>query len=432
MSRWWRQALLAAAVAVVLLWAANRPVVLRIGFPCDSCWGVPGEDYYAFMDKAIGIFEAEHPNVKVEYTSGVLAEDYSEWLSGQYLLGHEPDVMVILSEDFNRLSYTGALLGLDRFMGKGSGVDLEDFYPAALQSGADGGVQYALPLECVPQMMFINKTLLQKEGIPVPQNDWTWDDFYTICERLTRDTDGDGVVDQFGVYGYGWQEAMTANGCSLVSQDGRRCLLNQTEQESAVTFAQRLARLGQGAELDEKTFDEGRVAFRPMLFSEYRSYEPYPWRLKRSSSFEWDCIPMPRGTDEQAGNYSHLSTLLLGIGRRTRHAALAWELLRTIACTQEMQTEVYTTLRGVSALRSVTQSAQVTEILRQDSPGTVSLGLEALPYIMENAVAVPRFAKYRQVMETADRLINEAMMADRNLALQLMQVQQELDRLLTS
>lgn len=140
---------------------------------------------------------------------------------------------------------------------------------------------------------------------------------------------------------------------------------------------------------------------------------------------------MPAGTSADAGNYSTLSTLLLGISSRTRHEKLAWELLKTISCTQEMQTEVYTTLRGVSALRSVTESQEVTEILRQDSPGTVSLGLEVLPRIMENAVAQPQFTKYRVVMETADRLITEVMSADRNLLLQLMQVQQELDHLLT-
>lgn len=432
MSRYWKGLLAFLAALLLLLFLNNRKVVLRIGFPCDSYWGVPGEDYYTFMDDAIARFEAEHPNVTVEYTSGVLVEDYSEWLSGQYLLGQEPDVMVILPEDFIRLSDAGALKGLDHFKRGDPEVDWSDFYPAALKSGVDGGIQYALPLECVPQMMFINKTLLRQEDIPIPNNDWTWDDFYSICEEVTKDTDGDGVIDQFGVYDYGWEEAMTANGCDLFSEDGQRCLLNQSEQESAVTFAQQLNQLNEGVELDEKTFDEGRVAFRPLLFSEYRSYEPYPWRIKRSSNFEWDCIPMPAGTSTDAGNYSRLSTLLLGIGSRTRHAKLAWELLKTIACTPEMQTEVYTTLRGVSALRSVTESKEVTEILRQDSLGTVSLGLEVLPRIMEKAVATPRFVKYRAVMESADRLITEAMTADRNLALQLMQVQQELNRLLTS
>lgn len=432
MRRLWKGLVLIAAAAALLVFAAGRKTVLYIGFPCDSYWNAPGEDYYTFMDTAIARFEAEHPDVTVRYTSGIGVEDYSEWLSGRFLLGQEPDVMVILPEDFVQFSDAGALYGLDGRIAGDPEVDTADFYTAALESGADKGVQYALPLECVPQMMFINKTLLQSEGISIPDVDWTWDEFYSLCERLTRDTDGDGVLDQFGVYDYGWQEAVLANGCSIFSEDGEKCLLSQSDQEQAVQFAQKLAALTAGASLSDKLFDEGRVAFRPMLFSEYRSYEPYPWRIKRSSDFEWDCIPMPRGTGDDAGSFSQLSTLMVGIGKRTAHPELAWELLKTITCTREMQTMVYTQLRGVSALRSVTESTEVTAILRDDSMGIASMGMEILPFIMENTIAMPRFTRYHSTMEMADRLITEAMSADKNLELQLMQIQQQLQYTLTS
>ena len=432
MSRYWKAALPFLLAAVIILAAASRPVVLHIGFPCDSYWNVPGENYYTFIDAAIEKFEAEHPNVKVEYTSGIRVEDYTEWLSGQYLLGQEPDVMVILPEDLVIFSDTASLRELDPFMKQDPEVDLSGFYPAALQAGADKGKQYALPLECVPQMMFINKTLLQKEHIRIPDNDWTWDEFYSLCEQLTRDTDGDGIVDQFGVYDYGWEEALVANGCSLFSEDGQHCLLNQSAQESAVQFARKIYQLNAGTDLSEKTFDEGRVAFRPMLFSEYRSYEPYPWRIKRSSNFEWDCIAMPSGTSVGGGNYSRLSTLMLGISQRTEHSRLAWELLKTIACTEEMQTMVYTELSGVSALHSVTESDEVARLLQLDSQDTASRGMSTLPAIMEDTLATPRFARYHQAMESADRLITEAMSADKNFELQLLQIQQQLDVALTS
>ena len=391
MSRYWKAALPFLLAAVIILAAASRPVVLHIGFPCDSYWNVPGENYYTFIDAAIEKFEAEHPNVKVEYTSGIRVEDYTEWLSGQYLLGQEPDVMVILPEDFVIFSDTASLRELDPFMKQDPEVDLSGFYPAALQAGADKGKQYALPLECVPQMMFFNKTLLQKEHIRIPDNDWTWDEFYSLCEQLTRDTDGDGIVDQFGVYDYGWEEALVANGCSLFSEDGQHC-----------------------------------------LFSEYRSYEPYPWRIKRSSNFEWDCIAMPSGTSAGGGNYSRLSTLMLGISQRTKHSRLSWELLKTIACTEEMQTMVYTELSGVSALHSVTESDEVARLLQLDSQDTASRGMSTLPAIMEDTLAMPRFARYHQAMESADRLITEAMSADKNFELQLLQIQQQLDITLTS
>lgn len=432
MSRYWKAALPFLLAAVIILAAASRPVVLHIGFPCDSYWNVPGENYYTFIDAAIEKFEAEHPNVKVEYTSGIRVEDYTEWLSGQYLLGQEPDVMVILPEDFVIFSDTASLRELDPFMKQDPEADLSGFYPAALQAGADKGKQYALPLECVPQMMFINKTLLQKEHIRIPDNDWTWDEFYSLCEQLTRDTDGDGIVDQFGVYDYGWEEALVANGCSLFSEDGQHCLLNQSAQESAMQFARKIYQLNAGTDLSEKTFDEGRVAFRPMLFSEYRSYEPYLWRIKRSSNFEWDCIAMPSGTSVGGGNYSRLSTLMLGISQRTKHSRLSWELLKTIACTEEMQTMVYTELSGVSALHSVTESDEVARLLQLDSQDTASRGMSTLPAIMEDTLATPRFARYHQAMESADRLITEAMSADKNFELQLLQIQQQLDVTLTS
>lgn len=307
MSRYWKAALPFLLAAVIILAAASRPVVLHIGFPCDSYWNVPGENYYTFIDAAIEKFEAEHPNVKVEYTSGIRVEDYTEWLSGQYLLGQEPDVMVILPEDFVIFSDTASLRELDPFMKQDPEVDLS-----------------------------------------------------------------------------------------------------------------------------EKTFDEGRVAFRPMLFSEYRSYEPYPWRIKRSSNFEWDCIAMPSGTSVGGGNYSRLSTLMLGISQRTEHSRLAWELLKTIACTEEMQTMVYTELSGVSALHSVTESDEVARLLQLDSQDTASRGMSTLPAIMEDTLATPRFARYHQAMERADRLITEAMSADKNFELQLLQIQQQLDVTLTS
>lgn len=256
--------------------------------------------------------------------------------------------------------------------------------------------------------------------------------FYSLCEQLTRDTDGDGIVDQFGVYDYGWEEALVANGCSLFSEDGQHCLLNQSAQESAMQFARKIYQLNAGTDLSEKTFDEGRVAFRPMLFSEYRSYEPYPWRIKRSSNFEWDCIAMPSGTSVGGGNYSRLSTLMLGISQRTKHSRLSWELLKTIACTEEMQTMVYTELSGVSALHRVTESDEVARLLQMDSQGTASRGMSTLPAIMEDTLATPRFARYHQAMESADRLITEAMSADKNFELQLLQIQQQLDVTLTS
>ena len=47
-------------------------------------------------------------------------------------------------------------------------------------------IQYALPYEVVPTMLFVNKTLLRQEGIEMPQQDWTWEIFLEILQKSDK------------------------------------------------------------------------------------------------------------------------------------------------------------------------------------------------------------------------------------------------------
>ena len=364
----------------------------------------------------------------VTYTSGILKRDYSEWLIDQYLLGSEPDVFLVLPEDFGTLCELGALAPLDGCLAQDKEVSDTDFYPAALQSGAENGVQYALPYECVPTLMCINKSLLENEGITVPSGDWTWEDFYNICARVTRDTDGDGEIDQFGCCGYTWQDALTANGASLFTEDGGSCLISEPKAVQAVAFAQRLGKLTAETVPSARDFDEGKVAFRPFLFSDYRTYQPYPWRIKRYSDFSWDCIPMPHGP--AGGNSSELSTVLAGISSRSANMTLAWQFLRELTANADNQSMLFTDSHSVSALRSVTDSDETRRILRQDTPGESRNGVEMLSDVMEQAVAAPRFRNYDQALLLTEGLVQNAMEDEHNLSLQLQRVQHEVQEYL--
>lgn len=420
--------LLAAMVTAVTVLEATRETVLTVGVIAGSYWDAPTGNCYAVIDAAIDRFEQAHPNVRVEYTSGILKRDYSEWLADQYLLGTEPDVFLVLPEDFGMLAELGALQPLDNLLASDPAVSTEDFYDAALESGNTDGVQYALPYECVPTLMFVNKTLLEAEGIPVPDNDWTWDDFYAICAKVTRDTDGDGVIDQFGSYGYTWRDALASNGAALFDENGSSCLIAEPASVEAVAFAQQLEQLYADCDITARSFDEGHVAFRPFLFSDYRTYQPYPWRIKRYSGFAWDCIQMPGGAS--GTGRSELSTVLAAISSRSSQQSLAWELLKELTCSDETQAMLYTDSHSASALRRVTQSAQTQQILQQDTPGESQLALEILSDTMEQAVAAPHFRAYDQALLLAESLVSTAMEDDHNLSLQLQRVQRELNEYL--
>ena len=398
------------SLAVVLLLAlglslagcmGSRETVITIGVYSGSYWNTPNGNCYQILDETISLFEEAHPGVRVEYVSGIPAEDYSEWLAGQILMGTEPDLYFVLPEDFNLLVSSGALACLEERIAWDPGFDRSVYYEPCLRSGQFGGKQYALPHESVPTIMFVNKTLLEDSGIPMPDNDWTWEDFYSICQQVTN-------VEQrrYGVYGYTWLDAMYANGASLFSEDGRSCYLAQDNVLEAVQFARRLNDLNGGYSVTARDFDEGRVAFCPLLYSEYRAYQPYPWRVKKYSAFEWDCVTMPAGPS--GSNVSELHTMMLGISSRTRHEDLAWKLCKLLSNDAQVQRQLYTQSHGISPLPAVAEDPELLQQIHHDIPDGSGFSPEMLHQIMGDAVVVPRFDGYSQAIIMAETAIQES------------------------
>ena len=165
--------MIAGACAAGHLREKSRGTVIYFGMNAGSYWDVPTGSCYEVIDTAIRRFEEKHPGVSVEYTSGILKEDYPEWLAEQILLGREPDVFMIPSGELDILASLGVLKDLEPLMKKDVEFDRGDYYPAAWRYGNIRDTQYALPYESVPTLMFVNKTLLDKEGIDMP-GEWAW------------------------------------------------------------------------------------------------------------------------------------------------------------------------------------------------------------------------------------------------------------------
>ena len=380
--------------------SGNKETVLTIGVYSGSYWNTPNGNCYQILDDAIAMFEQSHPGVKVEYISGIPAGAYSEWLTEQILKGTEPDLYFVLPEDFDLLVSSGALAQLDERIAADPEFDTALYYEACLHSGQFKGNQYALPHESVPTIMFVNKTLLEANGIEMPDNDWTWDDYYNICAQIT-DVDSR----QYGAYGYSWLDAMHSNGASLFSEDGRSCYLAEENVLQAVQFAKQRGDLNGGYNVSARDFDEGRVAFQPLLYSEYRAYQPYPWRVKKYSAFQWDCVSMPAGPS--GSNISELHTMMLGISSRTRHGDLAWEFCKLLSINEDVQRKLYTYSHGISPLPAVAEDPELLKLHHDISEGS-GFSPEMIHHIMSNAVVVPRFDAYDQAMNMVESAIQEA------------------------
>lgn len=414
-------------ICLLLLLCFPHKIVLNIGIFAGSNWDVPSGDSYKVIDQAIETFEAKNPLVEIEYVSGILKDDYSNWLSSLYLQGKEPDVFMVLNEDFNTLSSLGALQDLSEFIDNDHTFNSGDFYKSALEAGKYQGNQYALPYESNPTLMFVNKTLLGNENIALPDNSWTLDEFYQICKQVTKDTDGDGQIDQYGCYDFDWLDSIYSHNVELFNSDGTECYLNQESVKNAITFITKLNELNQGHTVTSIEFDEGKVAFSPMPFSQYRTYKPYPWRVKKYSQFEWDCVKMP---GVATSSQSEVSSLLMGISSRTSYSQTAWEFLKMLTYDQETQQNLFQYSQGISSLKSVMSSSETLALLNEEILGDTKVDLSLLNEVMENTVGQDRFKKYTSALNLMDTEIQNIIRDNEDIDLSLMDLQKEINKYL--
>ncbi|MCI8821307.1 MAG: extracellular solute-binding protein [Lachnospiraceae bacterium] len=412
----------AAAAAILVLGAAvlaagfcrKKETVLEFGMFTGSNWDVANANSFVIIDKAIARFEQEHPGVRIHYYSGVMKEDYSEWLSRKLLAGKEPDVFMVLGTDFNQFSALGVMKDLDSRIQEDPDFEPDRYFSSAFRTGQYGGAQYALPYEVVPTLMFVNKTLLTKEGIEMPDQDWTWEELYDICRKVTKDTDGDGILDQFGIYNFDWMDAVCSNGGEVFQADGSSCYMADDRIVESVKYIRQLNALNQGQKVVQEDFNGGSVAFMPLTFAEYRTYKTYPYKIRRYANFQWDCITMPAGS--QGENLSQVDTLLMGISANTRKEELAWEFLKLLTYDESVQTEIFQYSQGASVLKAVTQSREMENIVQEDmEEGDTVISGNLLGRVIEEGYIKPQFRRYEQALALADSEINLILENDKSV-----------------
>jgi multiple sugar transport system substrate-binding protein len=183
-------------------------------------------------------FNKVFPNIKVQI-DGV---PYPELLAKSLLdvTGASPTYDIIIADDpwIPSLAQTGALLDLKKDAAKWTAADYDwnDFNPAPLAAGEWKGVQYGVPLRSNMLLMFINKKLYEKAGLPAPTPKLTWAEYFAQAPKLVQDTNGDGKTDAWAVDTYFmrdpltptiWQTILNSNGGMLLDKNNKPAFNNE-------------------------------------------------------------------------------------------------------------------------------------------------------------------------------------------------------------
>jgi len=156
----------AGASGTVAEQETNEPIKLRILW-----WG--SQSRHDATLKAIELYQQKHPNVTFE-------PEFSGWdgywdkLATQSAAKNAPDIIQMDA------SYLAEYAGRNQLADLSQGIDTSAIDPSLLATGEFEGTQYAIPLGNNAIGLAYNKEAVEKLGITVPNNGWTWDDYFAF------------------------------------------------------------------------------------------------------------------------------------------------------------------------------------------------------------------------------------------------------------
>lgn len=206
-----------------------------------------------------------------------------------------------------------------------SSLDCIDFTKAKFVNGvhnliSKGTDSYAMSAEAPEprEGIFFNYDLIEEAGYTADElyelqesGQWTWDKFIEVCDKITRDTDGDGINDVFAFTAQReriFEAAVYSNGGSFIDKRDGKFVIAATEQNTTDAMNWVLEELlkyeypqpeGSTWEYFKSAFVESKAAFG--IDQAYMSEGGQPWN---EVDFEYGFLCFPKGP--QMDDYTNM------------------------------------------------------------------------------------------------------------------------------
>ncbi|MFO7167770.1 MAG: sugar ABC transporter substrate-binding protein [Chloroflexota bacterium] len=348
----------------------NRHLSLCLALILAACAARPAEpaqvSFMIFGDAAekqayeelVAAFERDNPSIDVTMIHIPGQADYRRRLAADFAAGTPADVVLLNYRRYASFAAKEVLEPLGPYLDRSQRIKTEDFYPEAIEPFYWRGTLACIPQNLSSLAVYYNKDLFAAAGVAPPAPGWTWDDFLAAAQQLTRDTDGDGVIDQYGLgtevsifrlAPFIWQ-----NGGDLVDDAAsptRLTLDSPAALEATRWFVELQTRhhvvpdaAQEQAESSESRFLSGRLA---MFLNSRRGVPTY----RTITAFDWDVAPLPQKV--QPAGILHADAYCMARAARNKDAA--WAFIE-FANSVEGQTIIAGSGRTVPSLRSVAES----------------------------------------------------------------------------
>jgi multiple sugar transport system substrate-binding protein len=330
--------------------ATPKPVTFMV-------FGDPAE--LKAYQQLVDAYEAKNPGASVKLIHIPGQSDYRTRLTTDFAAGSPADVILLNYRRYASFAARGLLEPLGPYLGQSAVISKADFYPEAIEPFRWKGQITCIPQNLSSLVVYYNKQMFDKAGLAYPRDDWTWELFLKIAKTLTKDVDGDGRTDQFGlgtepslfrVAPFIWQ-----NGGRLVDNQANptRLTLDSPAAREAIQWFVNLQTVHhvapnaeeEAAEESESRFQNGRMA---MFLNSRRGVPTY----RQITGFDWDVAALPQ--NKLPASILHADAYCMPVTADNKDAI--WKFIE-YANSVEGQTIVASSGRTVPSLRVVAKSS---------------------------------------------------------------------------
>jgi multiple sugar transport system permease protein len=321
--------------------------------------------------------------------------------------GEPPDIFYVGNERIPSFAALGLMEPLDRFVAADTAstepgaLKIADLYPQVVDAfrydglTAGRGTLWGIPKDFTTVGFYYNKDLFQKAGVPLPKDDWTWDDFIATARAIgaAKDDAGEHFT---GAEFVTWPAMVRA----YLFTEGRD-VVGGTFDDVTITDPKAMAaleRLRAWRHDEEYALTSGRskIATGSAVFSTGRVGMAGPFgrwvvpEYRRIQAFDWDFAPLPRGSERA----NIILTVSWSISAQSKHKDDAWKLVRWLTNVEGQKAQARLGL----AIPSNRAAAESDAFIDQAKPANDRGFLDAIP--TSKVINWPPNAKFEQLLGT--------------------------------
>lgn len=140
------------------------------------------------------VFQRDYPHVDVKVLS-LPTLNFWEAVSVSTEMGLHPDLVMVSDREFAVMDNLSSFVNLNNTLAP----HLNTMYPRVLSAFCDEDAIKAAPFTFSTVYLAYNPAIFKQYDVPEPQGDWSLDPFMDAAKKLTLDTNGDGIVDLYGI-----------------------------------------------------------------------------------------------------------------------------------------------------------------------------------------------------------------------------------------